>query len=171
MSSESPENKQSQLIGVLREGVSVVQMIFFKEMRSVLSQNHSDKEPSYVSMLAGAIINDVFGTPNQEERFVNFYTENRGLIEQELLSLKDSCAQIFPALTDALRIQSLCDTQEGGDSSHVLTKANELGILVVDREIPLPSTFMTLVRILGEQHNLIISPVQITPEQDQELVH
>lgn len=148
-----------------------MQMIFFKEVRTVVTDNHPDKESSYLSMLAGAIINDVFGTPNQEERFVNFYSENRGVIEQELLSLPDKCPDILPPLTDALRIQSLCDHQEGGDSSHVLAKANELGILVVDREIPLPSTFMTLVRILGEQHNLIISPVQISPEQDQELVH
>lgn len=170
MSSENPE-KQSQLIRSLREGVSVVQMIFFKEIRTLLTNTYQDKDASYVSMLAGAIVNDVFGTPNQEERFVNFYKENRGIIEQELLSLKDNCAEILPPLTDALRIQALCDNQEGGDSSYVLTRASELGILDIDREIPLPSTFMTLMRILGEQHNLIISPVQITPEQDQELVH
>ncbi len=35
-----------------------------------------------------------------------------------------------------------------------------------ERDIPLPSTFMTSVRELGKQHNLLIPPVQITPEQD-----
>ena len=45
-----------------------------------------------------------------------------------------------------------------------------LGILVEEREVPLPSIFMTVVRLLGEEHNLIIPPVQITPEQDQ-MVH
>lgn len=148
-----------------------MQMIFFKEVRSTLSKNHMDKEPAFISMLAGAIINDVFGTPNAEERFARFYADNKALIQQELLALKEQHANIMPALTDALRIQSLCDHQEGGDSSDVLTRANEIGILDVDRTVPMPSTFMTLVRSLGEQHNLIIAPVQITPEQDQQLVH
>lgn len=170
MSNETPE-KQSQLIAVLREGVSVVQMIFFKEVRAGLGRKCPDREVAFLSMLAGAIVNEVFGTPNPEEKFVSFHNQNRALIEQELLSLKDEHGQIMPALTDALRIQSLCDHQEGGDSSQVLTQANELGILLVDRTIPMPSSFMTLIRSLGEQHNLIIAPVQITPEQDQQIIH
>lgn len=170
MSSETPE-KQSQLIASLREGVSVVQMIFFKEVRAEIGKKYSDKEAAFTSMLSGAIVNEVFGTPNPEERFVNFHSDHRALIEQELLSLKTDLVQLLPALTDALRIQSLCDSQEGGDGSQLLTQANSIGILIVDREVPLPSSFMSLVRTLGEQHNLIIAPIQITPEQDQQMVH
>lgn len=170
MTNESPE-KQSQLIAVLREGVSVVQMIFFKEVRAGLSHKFPEKDVSFLSMLAGAIVNDIFGTANPEEKFVTFHKQNRGLIEQELLALPDEHTQILPALTDALRIQSLCDSQEGMDSSLLLTRANELGVLLMDRDIPMPSTFMTLIRDIGEQHNLIIAPVHITPEQDQGMVH
>lgn len=170
MSTETPE-KQSQLLAVLREGVSVVQMILFKEVRTSLAGKFPDRDSAFLSMLAGAIVNDIFGTVNPEEKFAVFQSRNRGLIEQELLSLKEEYGTILPALTDALRIQSLCDNQEGTDSSHVLTRANELGILILDRPVPMPSTFMTLARGLGEQHNLIIAPVQITPEQDQGMVH
>jgi hypothetical protein len=170
MNSETPE-KQSQLIASLREGVSVVQMIFFKELRTELGNRYSDRGAAFCSMLSGAVVNEVFGTPNPEERFVTFRAENNALIEQELLGLKLDFSQLMPALTDALRIQSLCDSQEGNDDTQILTHAHEIGILVVDREVPMPSSFMTLVRELGEQHNLIIAPVQITPEQDQEMVH
>lgn len=170
MTSESAE-KQSQLIGVLREGVAVMQMIFFKEVRTAVGKKFADRDSGYISMLAGAVINEVFGTVNPEKRFTDFRRDNRGIIEQELISLKADQAALLPALTDALRIQALCDNQQGTDSSHILKQADTLGILLVDRTVPLPSTFMTLVRGLGEQHNLIIAPVQITPEQDQQLIH
>jgi len=170
MSSESQE-KQSQLIGVLREGVAVVQMILFKEVRAVIGKTFSDHDPSYISMIAGAVINEVFGTVNPEQKFVDFRRENRGAIEQVLLGLKTELPTLLPAVTDALRIQVLCDHQEGTDSSHALQQADALGILQMDRPVPMPSSFMTLVRSLGEQHNLIIAPVQITPEQDKQLAH
>ncbi len=170
MSSETPE-KQSQLITALREGVSVVQMILFKEIRHELGQRYSDRGTAFCSMLSGAIVNEVFGTLNPEKRFVAFRSDNNALIEQELLGLKNAFNQLLPALTDALRIQSLCDSQEGINGTQVLSRAHEIGLLVVEREVPMPSSFMTLVRELGEQHNLIIAPVQITPEEDQEMVH
>lgn len=170
ISSENPA-KQSQLISVLREGVSVVQMILYKQVRAGLASKHPEKDAPFLAMLAGAVVNDVFGTANPQEKFVTFRGLNRGLIEQELLSLKDEQTHILPALTDALRILSLCDNQEGVDSTVILARAKELGILLVDRTVPMPSTFMTLVRGLGEEHNLIIAPVEITPAEDRGLVH
>lgn len=170
MSGETSE-KQSQLVAVLREGVSVVQMIVFKEIRAGLAAKYLDKDTPYVSMLAGAITNELFGSRNPEEKFAHFRKENWAVIEQELLSLAKEHSQLRTPLTDALRIQALCDNQEGGDSSATLTRADELGILVTDRDIPLPSSFMTFIRTLGEQHNLIIPPVQISPEEDKQIVH
>jgi len=165
MTQETPE-RQSQLINVLREGVSVVQMILFKEVRKHLTTHHPDREATFLAMLTGTLVNEIFASPNMEERFVTFRKENRAIIEQELLSMKEHQTSLLPALTDTLRILSLCDNQEGIDSTHILTRANELGILMVERPVPMPSTFMTLVRGLGEQHGLIIAPVQITPEED-----
>jgi len=170
MTSEKPE-KQSQLIAVLREGVSVIQMILFKEIRAQLPRKYPDREKSFLAMLTGAVVNEIFGSANPEERFLNFKNNNRAIIEQELLSVRDQHARLLPVLTDALRIQSICDNQEGIDSTAILTRANEMGILVADRTVPMPSTFMTLVRGIGEQHGLIIAPVQITPEQDQSTIH
>lgn len=170
MTDETPE-KHSQLVAVLREGVSVVQMILFKELRAKTAAAHPDKEPAFLAMLAGAMVNEVFCSPNPEERFVHFRSQNRALIEQGLLAIRDEQPHLLPALTDALRIQMLCDRQEGVDGPDLLAKANDLGILLLDRPVPMPSTFMTLVRGLGEQHGLIIAPVQITPEQDQATIH
>lgn len=165
-------SKKSQLIPVLREGLSVVQMIVFKEMRNALQGKYPDRASTELSMLAGAIVSELFGSPNPEEKFVQFREKNWGIIEQELLSLHADMPGLCPPITDALRILVLCDSQEGNrDTTGLLTRADSLGVLIKDRDIPLPSAFMGLVRTLGHQHNLIIPPVQINPEQDQEIVH
>jgi hypothetical protein len=164
-------NKNSQLLTALREAVGVVQMVLFKEIRSRLAKKKPDTMATHLSFLAGAITNEVFGTQNPESKFVRFLTENRGEIEQEMLALKDELPELCADVTDALRIQTLCDHQEGNDSSQILVRAKEFGFLMDDRDIPLPSSFMVLARALGERHNLIIPPAQITPEQDAAMVH
>lgn len=170
MGTETPE-KKSQLISVLREGVSLVQMVLFKEVRAILIKKMAGEEPSRISMLAGATTNEVFGTPNPEERFVTFREKNWGTIEQILLSLKDDIPTICPEVSDALRVQALCDHQTGEESGETLVRAKTYGILVEDRDIPLPSVFMTTVRELGKKHNLISPPMEISPEQDNSIVH
>ncbi len=162
--------KKSQLIHLLREGVAVVQMVLFKELRNRLSQKLSDKDTAYQSLLTGAIVNEIFTTHNPEKKFQTFRQDNLAIIEQELLRLHQNLPHLRPSLTDALRVQTLCDQQEGSSNSKTLLNAEELGILIQDRELPLPSTFMTRIRRLGEQHGLTVAPVQIT-EEDDTLIH
>jgi hypothetical protein len=168
---ENEPQKQSQLLTILQEGVGLVQMILFKELRIILGKKHAQRDIVYHSMLAGAITNEIFGTLNQEEKFQLFRQDNIALIEQELLGLAQEIPSLRPNITDALRIQILCDNQAGSESCIDLTRADSLGILVKDREIPLPSTFMTMIRTLGEQHGLIIPPILITPEEDKSILH
>lgn len=164
-------DKKSQLLLSLREAVGLVQMILFKEIRARLEKQQAGLEKTEISMLAGSITNEVFGTPNPEPRFTTFRDNNWGIIEQELLGLKESLGFLCRHLTDALRIQTLCDSQEGEDSSATLLKAAQYGYLMEEREIPLPSSFMTITRELGKEHGLIIPPIQISTEDDKTLVH
>lgn len=170
MNTETAQQK-SQLLAVLREAVGLVQMVLFKELRASLAQKMPDLGGTELSLLAGSITNEVFGTPNNEEKFARFRLENWGIIEQELLTLNIMLPHLSGCVTDALRVQTLCDNQQGVDSSPTLARAKELGILVEDREIPLPSSFMKMIRELGEQHKLVIPPAQISPAQDMPLVH
>ena len=48
-------------------------------------------------------------------------------------------------------------------SQAVLSRARDLGVLIVDREVPLPKTFMNQVRRLGVAFNLL-SPMDIPEE-------
>lgn len=167
---QDTDNKDSRLIPILREGVAVIQMIFFKELKKVLSRKHSNLDASAQTMLAGAITNEIFGSHNPEEKFQEFHNQHRGTIEQELLSLTQELPQMTAPLADALRIQTLCDNQEGLDSAHVLKQADNFGLLAEDRELPLPSAFMETVRTLGALHKLIIPPVEIDTTEEQHLI-
>ena len=167
---QETDKKNSRLIPILREGVAVIQMIFFKELKTYVKKNHPDLEESAQTMLAGAITNEIFGSHNPDEKFQTFRNKQRGTIEQELMNIADELPHMVDPLADALRIQTLCDNQEETDSAHVLIQADSFGILPPDRDIPLPSAFMETVRGLGAEHKLIIPPVEFDATEEQELL-
>ncbi|NNG01882.1 MAG: hypothetical protein HKM93_21020 [Desulfobacteraceae bacterium] len=150
----------SKLIPILREGVNIVKMILFKEMKSYLSDRYADTNAGYVAKLTGAIINEVFGTPNTNESFTAFNRDNKERIESEMAGIPDNFGKFLTLATDALRIQFLCDSLEGLDSEPALVRAKKLGILMMEREIPLPKTFMETVRKLGVAYK-ILQPMNI----------
>jgi len=146
---------ENQLLPILREGVDVVKMILFKRLREHLSKKCPGCEHAYINKLSGAIINDLFGGPSPDRVFVEFAEENKSRIDEELRNIPTEFEKLRIPLTDALRVQFLCDHQEGIDSSAVLRRANELGILISDREVPLPAKFVSLVRKLGSANELL----------------
>ena len=156
----------SKLIPVLREGVAVIKMIFFMELKSHFSEKYPTKDKTFISRLAGAIINEVFGTPQNEEPFVSFVKDNRQCIETELPLIGGALPDLKVPLTDALRVQFLCDSLEGIDGESTLARAKEWGILLMDRDIPFPKNFMNLSRKLGVYYQ-IISPQNL--EDDVQL--
>ena len=133
----------------MREGVELVKLILFKKLKPGYESKYPDREASFAGMLTGAVINDLFGTPNRQERFAAFYAENKALIQSELKNIPAECEDLQIPLTDALRMQFLCDSQEGIDSEFILKQAKQLGILILERDVPLPKTFLNLVRQLG----------------------
>jgi hypothetical protein len=84
-----------------------------------------------------------------------FAAENRELVERELRELALRFGDLTPVLTDALRMKTICDNQEGIHSIPSLLMARALGLLQEDRPLPLPSTFMLQVRKLAAEHGLI----------------
>ena len=149
------EEFESKLIPIMREGVDVIKMIFFRKLKDSFSEKYPDRDSSYISMLSGAILNNLFGVVNTAEPFASFAEENRAYINKEMKNVATELEEMRIPLTDALRIQFLCDTQEGIDTSFILEHAKTLNILLADREIPLPNHFMTLVRNLGNKFNVL----------------
>ena len=151
-----PEEKlDSKVIPVMREAVAMVQMIVYRELREKLTEKYIGWRPGEYRRLVGCIVNDIFGAPALGTDSVDFAPQHREVVEEELRALAGNVPDILPHLTDALRMQTLCDHEEGTNTLPTLLRARALGILQEDRPIPMPSTFMILVRQLGAKHGLV----------------
>jgi hypothetical protein len=148
---------ESRLVPIMREGVDVVKMAFFQRLRAYLAAKYRGRNHDTINQLAGAIINELFATPNPREPFASFVAQNRDCITEELRLLASVFPELLDAITDALRVQFLCDSQEGLDSTDMLTRAKELNLLVLDREVPLPKYFLEMVRTLGSSFRFLES--------------
>jgi len=148
---------ESKLIPILREGVAIIKVVFYKKLKDYLVKEYPDRDEIYINKLSGAIINELFGTPNIEEKFALFAEENKRHIDHELMNICIEFDDMLIPLTDALRVQFLCDHQDGIESAFIMSRAQELNILLVDREVPLPSNFMKMVRELGYEFNILVS--------------
>ncbi len=145
----------NRLLPVMRDAVTTVQMILFQVLRESLRERQAELDETLHTRLAGAVINNLFGTGPVDEAVSAFAAANRELVEAELRGLAEHCAGLRPILTDALRMQTICDNQEGIHSMPSLLMARALGLLEEARELPLPSTFMLQVRTLAVAHGLI----------------
>jgi hypothetical protein len=148
---------ESKLLPVLRDAVNIVKMVLFKELKSYLKAKYPQQKSADIGRLAGAVVNEFFGTPNNSPHFEQFMADNRTPIKNELDGLSVNFDSLRIPLTDALRIQFLCDSLEGIDSGPMLAQAETLGILLLDRQVPLPKTFMAMVRRIGAAHNILQS--------------
>lgn len=146
---------ETKLLPSLREGIHLIKMIIYKELRHhFLEKYASESEKNFVPRLTGALINELFGTPNHEEPFLTFSRKHKIIIQKELKIMATAHPEFKILLTDALRVQFICDSQEGLEHSFALSQAKELGLLIPERDFPLPHQFMTLVRNLGEMNTM-----------------
>jgi hypothetical protein len=144
---------ESKLIPALRDGVDVFKMILFKELRETLTQRHPESQDA--APLAAAVLNQLFGTLTDQEPQASFAQENRERVQAALERLGDDHPELRAPLTDALRMQFLCDADEGIESDWILSQAADIGLLVVNQEMPLPERFMNLARVLGIAHGIL----------------
>lgn len=145
----------NRLLPVMRDAVTTVQMILFRVLRHSLRERCSDRDDTFHTRLSGAVINNLFGTQPANDAVAAFGAAHRKLVETELRGLADRCAELRPILTDALRMQTICDNQESIHSIPSLLMARALGLLEEERDLPLPSTFILQVRRLAVEHGLI----------------
>lgn len=148
---------ESKLLPVLRDAVDIIKMVLFKELKAHLKAKYPQRDSAFIGRLAGEVVNELFGTSNNSSTFERFRADNLPNIKNEITSISLNFKYLQIPLTDALRVQFLCDSLMEIDSSAVLTKAEALGILIADREVPLPKTFMAMVRRVGAAHNILQS--------------
>lgn len=145
----------NRVLPMMRDAITTVQMVLFQTLRQSLRERQAELDETLHTRLAGAVINNLFGTRPVDEAVSAFAAANRELVEAELRGLADHCAGLRPILTDALRMHTICNEQEGINSMASLLMAKALGILEEERPLPLPSTFMLAVRSLAVAEGLV----------------
>ncbi len=153
-----PDPFESRLIPIMREGIDIIRMILYRKLKENLAARHPDRDGAFVGRLSGTLVNKIFGVENQEAPFLAFVAVHASLISQELARVASDLGELRIPLTDALRMQALCDHQEGLDSTSPLREAEKLGILLLDRDLPLPHSFIQLARSLGRGFGLVTPP-------------
>lgn len=162
--SDKTEAVENRLLPILREGVEVVKMVFFLRLKEELAAKHPALDRATIPRIAGVTLNELFGTVNPDPAVAIFREQHLALIEQTLAAMPETMTALCIPISDALRITALCDHQESGvDSTAVLGRARDLGVLLVDRELPLPHRFLDLARRLGKAHGLIVPPAPPEP--------
>ncbi len=162
---ETAPQFDSKVVPVMREAIVMVQMILYQRLKDDVQKRYQDWSDQEKQWLAGAVVNNLFGTEAADPEVNVFARKQRQLIEQELRELKGRVADLIPHLTDALRMQTICDNHEGIHSLPCLLMAKELGLLDEERVLPMPSTFMIAVRKLGAEYGLVES-FEATPSPE-----
>ncbi len=152
---QTEETFEGKLIPILRQGIDIIKMVLFKELKPHLEKSYPRMTSKDITRLSGAVVNTIFGIQNPETRFVEFANQHHRRIKREVDAFADNFNHLQIPLTDALRVQYLCDRHEGIDSQAVLEKARRLKLLIDDRDIPLPGAFLSLVRTFGVAYKVL----------------
>jgi len=148
----------SRIIPVMREAVATVQLVLFGQLKEKLAGRYPDWDQEDFKRLVGCIVNDLFGTPGRDMDSLAFARHHFAVVEKELRMVAENVPDLLPFLTDALRMQTLCDHEEGINSLPTLLRARAVSVLQEERTLPMPSTFMLAVRRLGALHGLVKPP-------------
>lgn len=152
---EAAPDFDPKIVPVMREAIVMIQMILYQRLKEDVQKRYLDWADQEKIWLTGAVVNNLFGTEAADPEVNAFARKHRELIEQELRELKDRVEYLIPYLTDAMRMQTICDNHEGIHSIPCLLMAKELGLLDEERVLPMPSTFMIAVRKLGSEYGLV----------------
>jgi hypothetical protein len=152
---EAAPEFDAKVVPVMREAIVMVQMILYRRLREDVQTRYQDWSDQEKTWLAGAVVNNLFGSEAADPEVNVFARKHRELLEQELREIQERVSDLIPHLTDALRMQTICDNHEGIHSIPCLLLAKELGLLDEERVLPMPSTFMIAVRKLGAEYGLV----------------
>ena len=163
---EAAPGFDSKVVPVMREAIVMVQMILYRRLKDDVQVRYQDWSDQEKIWLAGAVVNNLFGTEAADKEVSIFARKHRELVEQELRDLKSRVSDLIPLLTDGLRMQTICDNHEGIHSIPCLLMAKELGLLDEERVLPMPSTFMIAVRQAGAKYGLVEAMKATEPPED-----
>ena len=113
---ETDKKVEGEIVPTLRQGIDIIKMVLFKELKPHMKKSYPQLEPEDTGRLAGAVINNLFGIEDMEKTVEAFTAANQHLIDAEVAAFAENFDHLRIPLTDALRVQYLCDSHEGINS-------------------------------------------------------
>jgi hypothetical protein len=152
---ENENNIQGDIVPTLRQGIDIIKMVVFKALKPHVENRYPQLAPEETGRLTGAVINHLFGIEDMDASMETFTAANQHLIDAEVAAFAENFDHLRIPLTDALRVQYLCDGHEGLNSETILANADKLKILISEREVPMPGAFMSIVRSFGVAYKIL----------------
>jgi hypothetical protein len=159
-----PETAATRLLPILQEGIEITKMVLYRKLRDFVTPRFPEHSAAFHGQLAGGVVNDLFGPPpDLPETAAAFMGKNGELIAQERQAFASELPEMKIVITDALRMQTICALLAGLADPGLLQRAESAGILLAEREIPLPHTFIDMARRLGKASGLLTPPAPSQP--------
>ena len=99
---------RTSVLPMMRDAITTVQMVLFQTLRQSLRERQAELDETLHTRLAGAVINNLFGTRPVDEAVSAFAAANRDLVEAELRGLADHCAGLRPRLQAGRQCTTAC---------------------------------------------------------------
>lgn len=159
MDKAAPEAAAGRLLPILQEGIEVCKMVFYRQLSACIGTRRPEQPPAFPGQLAGAVLNDLFTVPaDLPEPTAAFMADHRELIDRERQAFISEQPEMKIVLTDTLRMQTICDLMAGRPDPGLLQRAETAGVLMAERAMPMPHTFIDMARRLGKAHGLLTPP-------------
>lgn len=158
MNEKEKQQEKEKLVPALREGVEIVKLILYKKISTQYAEKYRDRGADFGKKLAGAVINRLFAIENPDQKFQDFIKQNNEAIIDEIKNFPNDYKELTIPVSDALRVQFMCDCQDGSEDVDFLKKAQELGVLMVERNMPMPGSFLNLIAKIGVSEGILAPP-------------
>ena len=145
-----------KLVPSLRKAMQLIKIVVYVKVKKISVQHQPKFDENAIRQLTAQFMNIMFDAQYPTGKF----SDIAGLedVQQIILSVSLEHPELTTLITDTLRIQYLCDQETGLDRKEPLVNAEKLGILQVDRSIPLPKSFIELANRLGNDYGLNRQP-------------
>lgn len=131
-------------------GVDNVRLVLYKVLTDNFLKKYQEKGEEFSKNLAGAAVNEIFGSHNDAS--LKTFEENRNNIVEEIECLGTKHSELKRAITDAIRVLIQASAMLSGkllkNQHEIFNNAIERGIFIKGGDNPKPETFLKMTEEL-----------------------
>ncbi len=135
-------------------GVDNVRLVLYKVLTDDFSKKYQEKGEEFYKTLAGATVNEIFGSHNEASQIT--FEENKENITEEIKNLGTKHSELKRAITDAIRVLIQASFMLNGrlpeNYEAILKNAIKRGVFLKGGEKPNPKIFLEMTEELSRKY-------------------